>query len=128
MIMNLNDLLDEFICLFVFFSDTVLKMSPGIDQPGTMKWDLTLCSLLGWILVLAVLSKGIKSLGKVSPCQNQGQSLNYLFISLIKKIKHTSEELSLIVYSTKLTRSRLKQLLEKKKERKKNRMNQLKTI
>lgn len=49
----------------IYFVDNVLQMSPGIDQLGNIKWDITLCNLLGWGIVFAVLSKGIKSLGKV---------------------------------------------------------------
>ena len=32
---------------------------------GEIKWDLSLCLLLSWIIVFACLSKGIKSSGKV---------------------------------------------------------------
>ncbi len=32
---------------------------------GTIKWDLSLCVLLSWIIVFACLAKGIKSSGKV---------------------------------------------------------------
>lgn len=32
---------------------------------GDIKWDLTLCNLLSWIIVFACLAKGIKSSGKV---------------------------------------------------------------
>jgi hypothetical protein len=46
-------------------SDTVLDASSGIAEVGEVKWELTLCSLLGWILVYAVLCIGIQSLGKV---------------------------------------------------------------
>ena len=47
--------------------DHVLDMSGGIGEAGEVKWDITLCSLLGWVVVFAVLSRGIKSLGKVLP-------------------------------------------------------------
>ena len=40
-------------------------MSEGLHDFGTVRWDLALCLLLAWVVVLAVLSKGIKTLGKV---------------------------------------------------------------
>lgn len=40
-------------------------MSEGLDDFGTVRWELALCLLLAWVVVLAVLSKGIKTLGKV---------------------------------------------------------------
>lgn len=46
----------------------VLNISGGIDQVGTVKWDLALCLLLAWIVVYACICKGIRSSGKVSPC------------------------------------------------------------
>ena len=41
-------------------------MSPGVDEPGTVNWDLALCLLLAWILVYLCVCKGVKSSGKVS--------------------------------------------------------------
>ncbi|KAK7111434.1 sodium- and chloride-dependent glycine transporter 1-like [Littorina saxatilis] len=49
----------------IYFRDHVLEVSKGIWQAGNVKWDITLCNLLGWIVVFAVLCRGIKSLGKV---------------------------------------------------------------
>uniref|UniRef100_T1IYR7 Transporter n=1 Tax=Strigamia maritima TaxID=126957 RepID=T1IYR7_STRMM len=43
----------------------VLKLSSGIDDIGTVKWDLALCLLLSWIIVVLCLIKGIKTSGKV---------------------------------------------------------------
>lgn len=34
---------------------------------GNVRWELALCLLLAWFVVMAVLSKGIKSLGKARP-------------------------------------------------------------
>ena len=36
-----------------------------VGQIGDIKWDLSLCVLLSWIIVFACLAKGIKSSGKV---------------------------------------------------------------
>ena len=38
---------------------------PTFGDIGEIKWDLSLCLLLSWIVVFACLSKGIKSSGKV---------------------------------------------------------------
>lgn len=38
---------------------------PVFGDIGEIKWDLSLCLLLSWIIVFACLSKGIKSSGKV---------------------------------------------------------------
>ena len=43
----------------------VLGMTDSWTDPGGIKWDVTLCNLLAWTIVFLVLSKGIKSLGKV---------------------------------------------------------------
>ncbi|XP_041374202.1 sodium- and chloride-dependent glycine transporter 1-like [Gigantopelta aegis] len=48
-----------------YFRKKVLSESAGIDETGIIKWDIMLCNLLSWLIVFAVLSKGIKSLGKV---------------------------------------------------------------
>ncbi|CAL1541934.1 unnamed protein product [Lymnaea stagnalis] len=48
-----------------FWERKVLGLSPGIDQPGIIKWDLALCLLLAWVVVYFCICKGIKSSGKV---------------------------------------------------------------
>ncbi|XP_064636609.1 sodium- and chloride-dependent taurine transporter-like [Lineus longissimus] len=48
-----------------FWEYKVLAISNGIDEVGTIKWDLALCLLLAWILVYFCIWKGIKSSGKV---------------------------------------------------------------
>ncbi|XP_064598237.1 sodium- and chloride-dependent glycine transporter 1-like isoform X2 [Liolophura sinensis] len=48
-----------------YWNNYVLKRSSGLEEPGELVWRLTLCLLLAWIIVFAVLFKGIKSLGKV---------------------------------------------------------------
>ena len=40
-------------------------MSDGIEYPGTVKWDLSLCLVLAWVLVFLCIWKGVKSIGKV---------------------------------------------------------------
>lgn len=48
-----------------FWERKVLAISNGIDEPGSIKWDLALCLLLAWIVVYFCIWKGIKSSGKV---------------------------------------------------------------
>lgn len=48
-----------------YFTRKVLGVTDSWTDPGGLKWDVTLCNLLAWIIVFLVLSKGIKSLGKV---------------------------------------------------------------
>ena len=48
-----------------FHRRKVLQLSSGVDEPGTIKWDLCLCLLLAWIVVYFCIWKGIKSSGKV---------------------------------------------------------------
>ena len=53
----------------------VLAISNGINEPGTIKWDLALCLLLAWIVVYFCIWKGIKSSGKVSQ--------SYIFVGFL---------------------------------------------
>ena len=51
---------------FLFFlSRHVLEITDGVESTGGVKWDVTLCNLLAWTIIFIVLSKGIKTLGKV---------------------------------------------------------------
>ncbi|KAG3295165.1 solute carrier family 6 member 6 [Ictidomys tridecemlineatus] len=43
----------------------VLSLSSGIDEPGTLKWDLALCLLLVWLVCFFCIWKGVRSTGKV---------------------------------------------------------------
>jgi solute carrier family 6 (neurotransmitter transporter, glycine) member 5/9 len=42
----------------------VLNLSDGIDDLGSINWQVALCLLLAWTCVFLVLLKGIKSFGK----------------------------------------------------------------
>ncbi|KAL3880188.1 hypothetical protein ACJMK2_032451 [Sinanodonta woodiana] len=48
-----------------YWENRVLSISDGIDEMGTVKWDLCLCLLLAWIIVYLCICKGIRSSGKV---------------------------------------------------------------
>lgn len=50
---------------YTSFRRTVLDISTGIENLNGIKWDLALCLLISWIIVIACLLKGIKTSGKV---------------------------------------------------------------
>lgn len=43
----------------------VLRISHGLDEQGTVNWDLALCLLLAWVICYLCVCKGVKSSGKV---------------------------------------------------------------
>lgn len=49
----------------VYWERSVLQLTDGIDQLGGIKWELALCLLISWIIVVICLIKGIKTSGKV---------------------------------------------------------------
>ncbi|XP_040292333.1 sodium- and chloride-dependent GABA transporter 2-like [Bufo bufo] len=48
-----------------FWERRVLSISDGIDQIGSLRWELALCLLLAWIICYFCIWKGVKSTGKV---------------------------------------------------------------
>ncbi|KAM6948764.1 sodium- and chloride-dependent GABA transporter 2-like [Aplochiton taeniatus] len=48
-----------------FWERRILGLSPGIEDMGSVRWDLALCLLLAWILCYFCVWKGVKSTGKV---------------------------------------------------------------
>ncbi|XP_076867787.1 sodium- and chloride-dependent GABA transporter ine isoform X2 [Brachyhypopomus gauderio] len=48
-----------------FFNYRVLERTGGVEEPGTMRWELFLLLLLAWLLVYFCIFKGVKSTGKV---------------------------------------------------------------
>ncbi|KAK3086069.1 hypothetical protein FSP39_013029 [Pinctada imbricata] len=48
-----------------FWQYEVLRLSGGLDEPGSIQLHLFICLLLAWILVFFCLMKGVKSVGKV---------------------------------------------------------------
>uniref|UniRef100_A0A8C5I2C8 Transporter n=1 Tax=Gouania willdenowi TaxID=441366 RepID=A0A8C5I2C8_GOUWI len=47
------------------FRKRVLGLSGGIEEIGSLRWDLALCLLLAWILCYFCVWKGVRSTGKV---------------------------------------------------------------
>ncbi|XP_074663038.1 sodium- and chloride-dependent glycine transporter 1-like isoform X1 [Tubulanus polymorphus] len=48
-----------------YFYNKVLGLTDDFSVTGKLKWELSLCLLLAWIIVFLVLIKGIQTLGKV---------------------------------------------------------------
>jgi solute carrier family 6 amino acid transporter-like protein 5/7/9/14 len=48
-----------------YWQRQVLQVSSGLEETGTIIWQLLLCLLLAWIIIYLCLIKGIKSSGKV---------------------------------------------------------------
>lgn len=55
-----------FICVFVhFFRKYVLGLTEGIEDMGSIRWELAACLATCWIVVFLCLMKGVKATGKV---------------------------------------------------------------
>ncbi|XP_029070472.1 sodium- and chloride-dependent creatine transporter 1 [Monodon monoceros] len=50
-----------------FWENKVLRLSGGLEVPGALNWEVTLCLLACWVLVYFCVWKGVKSTGKVQP-------------------------------------------------------------
>ncbi|MGH0173389.1 UNVERIFIED_CONTAM: hypothetical protein FKN15_065687 [Acipenser sinensis] len=48
-----------------FWENKVLNISEGLEYPGVMNWEVTLCLLATWVIVYFCVWKGVKSTGKV---------------------------------------------------------------
>ncbi|XP_062341279.1 sodium- and chloride-dependent GABA transporter ine [Osmerus eperlanus] len=48
-----------------FFNYRMLQLTGGVEETGTMRWELFLLLLLSWILIYLCIFKGVKSTGKV---------------------------------------------------------------
>ncbi|XP_070699309.1 sodium- and chloride-dependent GABA transporter 2-like [Pempheris klunzingeri] len=49
-----------------FWQHRVLKMSGGIEEVGSLRWELVLCLILAWVICYFCVWKGIKSTGKAA--------------------------------------------------------------
>ncbi|KAK0062226.1 sodium- and chloride-dependent taurine transporter [Biomphalaria pfeifferi] len=68
-----------------FWERKVLALSPGIDHPGPIKWDLALCLLLAWIVVYVCICKGIKSSGRIMYVTATSPYI-FMFILLVRGV------------------------------------------
>ncbi|KAK1150580.1 sodium- and chloride-dependent creatine transporter 1-like [Acipenser oxyrinchus oxyrinchus] len=48
-----------------FWENNVLNISEGLEYPGVMNWEVTLCLLATWVIVYFCVWKGVKSTGKI---------------------------------------------------------------
>ncbi|KAM7134269.1 LOW QUALITY PROTEIN: plexin-B3-like [Macrochelys suwanniensis] len=48
-----------------FWENRVLRLSGGLELPGAINWEVTLCLLGCWVLVYFCVWKGVKSTGKI---------------------------------------------------------------
>ncbi|XP_053481628.1 sodium- and chloride-dependent creatine transporter 1 isoform X1 [Ictalurus furcatus] len=48
-----------------FWENKVLRISEGLDSPGQINWEMTLCLMAVWVLVYFCAWKGVKSTGKI---------------------------------------------------------------
>jgi solute carrier family 6 GABA transporter-like protein 6/8/11/12/13 len=78
-------------------SNRLLQMTPGIDNFGTMRWELLACLAVAWVLVYFCLWKGIKSSGKVVYVT---ATLPYLFIGafIVRALTLPGSELGLLYF------------------------------
>uniref|UniRef100_A0A3P9K438 Transporter n=1 Tax=Oryzias latipes TaxID=8090 RepID=A0A3P9K438_ORYLA len=49
-----------------FWQRRVLKISAGVDDLGSIQWDLSLCLLLSWVICYFCVWKGVRSTGKAT--------------------------------------------------------------
>ncbi|KAL4217326.1 hypothetical protein ACF0H5_023777 [Mactra antiquata] len=48
-----------------YFYNRVLHQTASLEETGGISWELTVCLFAAWLIVFLVLTKGIKTLGKV---------------------------------------------------------------
>lgn len=48
-----------------FYDRKVLQLSSGIEEPGSIRWELAACLLFAWIIVYFALWKSVRSSGRV---------------------------------------------------------------
>lgn len=47
----------------------MLEQTSGVDEPGTIRWELILILILAWVIIYLCIFKGVKSTGKVHETQ-----------------------------------------------------------
>ncbi|GAA6073927.1 sodium- and chloride-dependent creatine transporter 1-like [Tachysurus ichikawai] len=48
-----------------FWENKVLHISDGLDTPGQINWEVTLCLMAVWVMIYFCVWKGVKSTGKI---------------------------------------------------------------
>ena len=52
--------------MLLFARHEALRISAGIEDLGSIRWELVICLAISWLAVFLCLFKGVHSLGKVS--------------------------------------------------------------
>ncbi|XP_054859338.1 sodium- and chloride-dependent creatine transporter 1 isoform X2 [Eublepharis macularius] len=60
-----NELSDKRSPVIEFWENEVLRLSEGLEFPGAINWEVTLCLMACWVLVYFCVWKGVKSTGKI---------------------------------------------------------------
>ena len=60
-----------------------MQLSGGLEVPGALNWEVTLCLLTCWVLVYFCVWKGVKSTGKVQPGETTGLGQRFLGVGCI---------------------------------------------
>ncbi|XP_015670598.1 sodium- and chloride-dependent creatine transporter 1 isoform X2 [Protobothrops mucrosquamatus] len=60
-----DELSDKRSPVIEFWENKVLNISKGLEYPGAINWEMTLCLLSCWVLVYFCVWKGVKSAGKI---------------------------------------------------------------
>ncbi|KAM9325798.1 sodium- and chloride-dependent creatine transporter 1 isoform 3-T3 [Gastrophryne carolinensis] len=60
-----DELSDKVSPITEFWENKVLRLSSGLDDLGSINWELLLCLLACWVLVYFCVWKGVKSTGKI---------------------------------------------------------------
>lgn len=58
----------------------MLGISQGIEEVGSLRWELALCLLLAWILCYFCVWKGVRSTGKVQVKIRLGACVCFAYI------------------------------------------------
>lgn len=67
--------------MFFLLSRKVLGISGSLENLGGLQWNLFLCLCFGWLIVYAILRKGLHQSGKVIPNYSFYKTLFYKFLS-----------------------------------------------
>uniref|UniRef100_A0A803TBD2 Solute carrier family 6 member 8 n=1 Tax=Anolis carolinensis TaxID=28377 RepID=A0A803TBD2_ANOCA len=60
-----DELSDKRSPVIEFWENKVLNLSGGLEFPGAINWEVTLCLIACWVLVYFCVWKGVKSTGKI---------------------------------------------------------------